>query len=55
MSFHAVAEAFLNECLGGGRVEPIGDDFAGSTITVPVGAEHVPGLEEALAGMGEGS
>lgn len=48
MSFNAVAEAFLAQCLGG-RYEPIGDDFKGSTIAVPVGAEGVPGLQEALA------
>jgi dipeptidyl aminopeptidase/acylaminoacyl peptidase len=47
LSFNAVAEAFLSRCLGG-RYEPIGDDFEGSTITVPVGAEGVPGLTEAL-------
>ncbi len=47
MSFNAVAEAFLSKC-DGGRYEPIGDDFAGSTITVPVGREQIPGLEEAL-------
>jgi len=48
LSFFAVAEAFLAECLGG-RYEPIGDDFEGSSITVPVGAEEVPGLTEALS------
>ncbi len=48
LSFFAVAEAFLSECLGG-RYEPIGDDFEGSSITVPVGAEEVPGLTEALS------
>ena len=48
MAFNAVTEAFLAECLGG-RFEPIGDDFAGSSIGVPAGAEHVPGLVEALA------
>jgi dipeptidyl aminopeptidase/acylaminoacyl peptidase len=48
-SFNAVAEDFLaNKCLGG-RFEPIGNDFAGSTITVPAGADLVPGLGEALA------
>ena len=48
-SFNAVAEDFLaSKCLGG-RVEPIGNDFAGSTITVPVGAELLPGLVEALS------
>ena len=48
LSFFAVAEAFLAEVLGG-RFEPIGNDFEGSTIAVPTGAEHVPGLAEALA------
>ncbi|HQU46110.1 MAG TPA: S9 family peptidase [Pirellulales bacterium] len=47
LSFNAVAEAFLAEHLGG-RYEPIGDDFAGASITVPAGAEGVPGLAEAL-------
>jgi dipeptidyl aminopeptidase/acylaminoacyl peptidase len=48
LSFNAVTEAFLSECLSG-RYEPIGDDFEGSSITVPVGAEEVPGLAEALS------
>jgi dipeptidyl aminopeptidase/acylaminoacyl peptidase len=47
-AFNAVAEAFLGRYLGG-RVEPIGADFTGSTITVPEGATGVPGLSEALA------
>jgi len=47
LSFFAITEAFLSECLGG-RYEPIGDDFEGSSITVPVGAEEVSGLTEAL-------
>jgi dipeptidyl aminopeptidase/acylaminoacyl peptidase len=47
LSFNAVAEAFLAEHLGG-RYEPVGDDFAGSSITVPAGADGVPGLKEAL-------
>jgi dipeptidyl aminopeptidase/acylaminoacyl peptidase len=49
LSFYAVQEAFLAEHLGG-RYEPIGDAFDGSSITVPVGAEGVPGLPEALEG-----
>ena len=48
LSFSAIAEAFLARCLGG-RHQPVGDDFAGSSLTVPVGAEQVPGLQEALA------
>jgi len=46
MSFWAVAEAFLAEHLGG-RYEPIGDAFEGSTIEVRAGADGVPGLAEA--------
>lgn len=45
LSFFAVAEAFLAEHLGG-RYEPIGDDFDGSSISVPVGADQIPGLRE---------
>jgi len=51
LSFYAIAEAFLAACLGGGY-EPIGEDFSGSSLTVPVGAEHVPGLAEALSTAG---
>ena len=47
-SFYAVAEGFLSRCLGG-RYEPVGNDFKGSSITVPKGVEIVPGLQEALA------
>ena len=47
-SFYAVAEAFLSQCLGG-RFQAVGDDFKGSTVQVPEGAEFVPGLKEALA------
>lgn len=46
-AFNAVAEGFLSQCLGG-RAQPIGAEFAGSSITVPTGAEGVPGLAEAL-------
>ncbi len=47
MAFYATSEAFLSECLGG-RFEPIGDDFAGSSVQVLHGAEYVPGLAEAI-------
>lgn len=47
LAFNAVAESFLGECLGG-RVEPIGDDFEGSSISVPAGVEGVPGVAAAL-------
>src|SRR5690606_30562949 len=46
-AFNAVAEGFLAQCLGG-RAQPIGDDFNGSSITVPTGVDGVPGLAEAL-------
>jgi dipeptidyl aminopeptidase/acylaminoacyl peptidase len=46
-AFNAIAEAFLATCLGG-RYEPIGRDVAAASLTVPVGAEHVTGLTEAL-------
>ncbi len=48
-AFNAVTEGFLQQCLGG-RAEPIGGDFSGSSISVPVGAEGVPGLQQALQG-----
>jgi dipeptidyl aminopeptidase/acylaminoacyl peptidase len=48
LSFTAVAEAFVGDCLGG-RVEPFGADFEGSSITVPSGAEHIEGLDAATA------
>jgi dipeptidyl aminopeptidase/acylaminoacyl peptidase len=46
-AFNAVAEGFLSQCLGG-RAQPIGDDLRGSSLTVPNGADGVPGLAEAL-------
>lgn len=46
-AFFAVTEGFLGKCLGG-RVQPIGNDFVGSSITVPVGADQVPGVMAAL-------
>ncbi len=47
-SFYAISEAFLSRCVGG-RFEAIGADFADASLKVPEGAEHVPGLREALA------
>jgi dipeptidyl aminopeptidase/acylaminoacyl peptidase len=47
LAFNAVTEAFLAAHLGG-RYEPIGHAFAGSSITVPAGANDVPGLSAAL-------
>jgi dipeptidyl aminopeptidase/acylaminoacyl peptidase len=42
-SFTAVVEAFLARHLGG-RFEPVGDDFAGSTIEFRAGRELIPDL-----------
>ncbi len=47
-SFYAVTEAFLAKHLGG-RFQPAGNDFDGSSLVVPEGADNVPGLPEALA------
>ncbi|MCH8223961.1 MAG: S9 family peptidase [Chloroflexi bacterium] len=49
LAFNAVAEAFLAEFLGG-RKQPVGDDFAGSSITVPVGAGQ---FEDVSGSLGE--
>ncbi|HMB94850.1 MAG TPA: prolyl oligopeptidase family serine peptidase, partial [Tepidisphaeraceae bacterium] len=46
-SFFAVSEAFLAQHLGG-RFEPVGNDFKGSTIDVSAGADQVPGLSDAI-------
>ena len=46
-SFYAISEGFLAKCLGG-RQEPIGTDFAGSSLKVLEGAEFVPGLADAV-------
>jgi dipeptidyl aminopeptidase/acylaminoacyl peptidase len=47
LAFNAVAEAFLAKHLGG-AFEPVGDDFAGSTLKVEAGGEFVPGLASAV-------
>ncbi len=51
-SFFAITEAFLSGCLGG-TYQPVGDDFHGSSLQVLQGAEHVPGLPDALAAHGD--
>jgi hypothetical protein len=48
LAFYAISEGFLAKCLGG-RFEPIGAAFDGSSLQVPDGAGVVPGLAEALA------
>lgn len=47
LSFYAISEGFLSQCLGG-RQEPVGDDLNGSSLEVLEGVEHVPGLSDAL-------
>ncbi|MFN4182904.1 MAG: alpha/beta hydrolase family protein, partial [bacterium] len=54
ISFTAITEIFLSRCLGG-RYQPIGEDFQGSSLTVPAGAELIPGLNEALKEMNRNS
>jgi dipeptidyl aminopeptidase/acylaminoacyl peptidase len=48
-AFVAVAEAFLSAHLGGSYQPMTADDFAGSTIQIPAGADGIPGLP---AGVG---
>jgi dipeptidyl aminopeptidase/acylaminoacyl peptidase len=47
LSFFAITDVFLAQCLGG-TYQPIGDDFAGSSVQVPEGAAHVHSLADAL-------
>ncbi|BCW88686.1 Dipeptidyl aminopeptidase BIII [Alphaproteobacteria bacterium SO-S41] len=47
-SFYAISEGFLSQCLGG-RYQPVGTDFDGASLQVLEGADHVPGLTDALA------
>lgn len=51
LSFTAITEAFLATHLEG-DYQPIGDDFTGSSITLPVGVESIPGAV-ALIGAAE--
>jgi len=44
LAFFAVTENFLAQHLGG-RAEPVGDDFSGSSITFPGGADAVPAMK----------
>jgi dipeptidyl aminopeptidase/acylaminoacyl peptidase len=48
IAFNAVAENFLQPCLGG-RAEPIGDGLKGSSIQLLNGAENVTGLAQSLS------
>ena len=48
IAFNAVAENFLQPCLGG-RAEPIGGALKASTAKIEHGPDFVPGLAEALS------
>ena len=48
-SFFAAMEGFLGTCLGG-RVQPIGDSFEGSSAEILAGAEYVEGLGDISTG-----
>jgi len=52
LAFYAIAEVFLSQYLGG-RYEPIGSDFQGSSITIAVGIDDIPGLEAAISERGK--
>src|SRR5208337_3675177 len=47
LSFFAVTEVFLGQCMGG-KYQPVGSSLQGSSMMVPSGAQHIPGLESAL-------
>ncbi len=47
LSFTAIAENFVGDCLGG-RVEPFGGDLEGSSMQVPSGAEYIDGLDAVM-------
>jgi len=47
LSFFAITEHFLKAYLGA-QAEPYESDFEDSSVTVPAGADEVPGLGEAL-------
>lgn len=49
LSFFAVAESFLGTCLGG-RVQPVGDDFEGSSIEIVHGLDYLPQIGEQMQG-----
>jgi len=46
-SFWKITEIFLAQYLGG-RYLPLSDELQGSSIQVPEGADHIPGLKAAL-------
>ena len=48
LAFYAVAEQFLERCVGG-RAEPIGDALKGATMRVEAGGDLIPGLAQVAA------
>ncbi len=48
-SFLSISEVFFGECLGGRYSSLSAESVEGSSVKVPVGAEHIPGLQSALA------
>jgi len=48
LAFYSVMEGFLSRCLGG-RAQPIGEAFAGSSVEILHGDEFVNGLSDAIA------
>jgi len=48
ISFYAISEVFLAKCLGG-RSEALGNGFPGAKLSVPQGADVVPGLSEIVS------
>ncbi|MEP4889551.1 MAG: alpha/beta fold hydrolase [Aliiglaciecola sp.] len=44
LSFYAVSEAFLSNCLGG-SVQPVGDDFDNSSIEIIHGLDFIPSIK----------
>jgi dipeptidyl aminopeptidase/acylaminoacyl peptidase len=54
IGFGAISEAFLARCLGG-SYQPIGEDFVGSSFTVPLGPQYVEGLESRSSPSPHGS
>ena len=43
LAFYAIVEQFLAKHLGG-RAEPIGDAFSGSSLKIEAGRQLIPGL-----------
>ncbi|HET9236654.1 MAG TPA: S9 family peptidase [Oligoflexus sp.] len=46
ISFNSLTENFFSKCLGS-AAQPFGQDLTGSSLQVPDGVEHIPGLKEA--------